>query len=205
MDKVSLTTMKMVLSDYVKLSEPYTCAECGETSKLIGETKVNGNWICPNCFSYYPYKSNPDIRVLTPFTILTNQLEEEKPKASGLMGLPTATFPMNMTTGFLVPSYSHGYRIKRRRNVLLAQAIDFTRYGRIKSGEVWQFELGFGDRQRAEYETLVDFVNSQGYHIPFNYTDPFRGTAHVCYFDSDVSDAQPSSFDGVSFSVNISE
>jgi hypothetical protein len=206
MDKVDLATVKTVLADYVKLSEPYTCKDCGETTKLIGETRANGNWICPNCFAYYPYKTNPDIKVSVPFTILTDQLEEkDKPKASGLLALPSATFPMNLTTGFLVPSYSNNYRIKRKRNVLLAQAIDFTRFGRIKSGEVWSFELGFGDRQRVEYETLIDFVNSQGYHLPFNYTDPFRGTAHVCYFDSDVSDAQPASFDGVSFSVSITE
>ena len=198
----------LVTNNFIKLSKPVECEVCHNTAKFIGESRTTGGWICPFCRQYYPYKDFPDIEIEVPFTKLSNQLEINTlpMKLSQPLSTPvTVDFPMDISTGFLVPNYSSGYRIKRKTNNLLGQAIDFTRYGRIKSGMIWQFDLGYDDRQVSEYETLAAFALTQGSHLPFNYTDPFRGSAHVCYFDSDISDAEPVSFDGVSFSISISE
>ena len=207
MDILTPQAMRIILSDFVRLSEEVTCPNCGKTTKMVGETRVNGNWICPECLAVFPYKTKK-LAVSAPFVKLTNQLLKTtaplSPVGLGPLGdPPTETFPLNMTTGFLVPSYS--YKIKRKRNALLGQASDFTRYGRIKSGSIWQFDLVFNGRARDEFEVLVAFANTVGYHIPFNYHDAFRGSDHICYFDSDVSDGDVTSFDEISFSVRITE
>jgi hypothetical protein len=207
MPKISEQQFLTIIDEFVKLSEIIECSNCGKQTKLIGETRKFGNWVCPYCFTYFPYIETPNIKIEVPFIKLTDQLNNEPIKQSSqLFGDPvTVDFPMDMDTGFLVPSYTSGYEISRKRNLLLAQAIDFTRFGRIKAGVIWQYNLGYDDRTSDEYETLISFADSMGYHLPFNYTDPFRGSNHICYFDSDVSPAQPASFDGVSFSVKISE
>jgi hypothetical protein len=199
--------LKNVIQDFVRLSEETVCGNCGRQSKLIGETREFGNWVCPYCLTYFPYKDNPKILVEIPFIKLTTQLDNAQPKSlQQPLGVAPVDFPMDLSTGFLVPSYSSSaYRIKRKRNVLLGQAIDFTRFGRIKSGLVWGFVLGYNDRTQDEYETLASFAETMGNHNPFNYTDPFRQSSHVCFFESDISDAEPASFDGVSFSIEISE
>jgi len=197
------TELLKVLSDYIRLSEPFTCTNCGKTSRLIGEPRINGNWWCPFCFTYYPYKETPDIQIEVPLVKLTNQLETA-PKGVVLepLGTPSTVFPMDLTTGFLVPSYST--KIRRKRNVLLAQAIDFTRYGRIKSESIWQFDLVFNKRMIAEFEVLISFADTQGYHLPFVYTDPIRHSTHTAFFDSDV-EGDEVDFNVMDFSVRISE
>jgi hypothetical protein len=201
MNTLSLETAKLILTDFVQFSEIMPCPNCDKETKLIGETKVNGNWFCPFCLTYFPYKDH-NFEIAVPFTRLTNELEPMKPQ-SILMGDPLVDFPMDLNTGFLVPSYS--YKIKRKRNVLLAVMEDFTRTGRIKSGTIWQFDLIWNERPIQEYEALIEFADLQGYHLPFQYTDVIRGTGHVCYADSDVSDAEADSFDTVRFSWRITE
>lgn len=193
-----------ILRDYIRLSSPTKCENCGRTTKFIGETRKFGNWYCPYCEQHYPYKENPNIVVDVPFVKLTDQLQNERqPFGAALLGDPVTTeFPMDTETGFLVPSF--GYKISRKKNVLLAQAIDFTRFGRIKSGNIWQFDLVWNDRPVAEFETLVSFCDTQGYHLPFIYNDQVRHSTHICFFDSDV-EAPAHSFDGMSFSVRITE
>jgi hypothetical protein len=201
MDTINLNT---IIKDFVKISKPVVCVNCGEHTKLIGETLPNGGWGCPFCAAYYTYADHPEVKVDVPFIKLTDQLETKQ--ESILLGdPPTATFPMDMVTGFLVPSYSTPYKIKRKKRVLLAEAIDFTRFGRIKSGLKWAFDLTWNDRPRDEYEVLIAFADTQGFQLPFNYTCPFRGSSHICYFDSDVSDGDVASFDDISFSVRITE
>jgi hypothetical protein len=207
MDKVSESQLRLIMSDFVRLSNTVTCPECGNETKMIGETRDNGNWICPFCLTYFPIKQTPQITLGVPFTKLTDQLEN-KPQRGILLGVPPDTFPMELNTaspnyGFLVPSYS--YKIKRKRNILLAVMDDFSRTGRDKGGVIWQFDLIWNERTREEYEELISFADNMAYHLPFNYTDVFRGTTHICYFDSDVSDAEPASFDNVNFSVRITE
>ena len=205
MNQIPIEQFKEILQDFVRLSDEISCPNCGETTKLVGETRKLGNWICPYCMEYFPYKDNPEIKTIVPFTKLTTELDTSIKLSSQPLGVAPVDFPMDIATGFLVPSYSNGYEIKRKRNTLLAQAIDFTRFGRIKSGLIWQFNLAYFDRTSDEYETLASFAETQGNHLPFNYTDPFRQSTHVCYFESDISPAQAASFDGVSFSILISE
>jgi hypothetical protein len=211
MEQINQEQFLLIINDFVKLSQPMECPNCHRQTKLVGETKKFGNWICGFCLHYFPYKDNQEIEVEVPFIKLTNQLDISEPQhlisslSTQPLGVAPVDFPMDITTGFLVPSYSGGYTIERKRNVLLAQAIDFTRFGRIKSGIIWQFDLGYDDRTVDEYETLISFADTQGNHLPFNYTDPFRQSSHICYLESDVSPAKPASFDGVSFSIKISE
>lgn len=197
------TELVKILNDYIKLSVPYQCQNCGKISKMIGETRINGNWWCPFCAAFYSYKDS-NIPVEIPFIKLTSQLDHdvESAQIKPLGVNATVEFPMNLNTGFLVPSFS--YKIRRKRNVLLAQAIDFTRYGRMKSGAIWQYDLVFNNREISEFEVLISFADTQGFHIPFIYRDPLRGSTHNCYFDSEV-EGDPSSFNEINFSVRISE
>lgn len=115
---------------------------------------------------------------------------------------PAPNFPMNIVTGFLVPSY--GYRIRRERKYLLAIAEDGTRTGRVKGGMKWGFELVFKNRPKTEMDTLIGFWETQGFWTAFDYTDPFKETEHLCYFDSKV-EIEVISFDTADFSVTIVE
>jgi hypothetical protein len=197
-------TFKLIISDFVRISKNTVCPNCNQETKFIGESLLNGNWVCSWCFAYFPYRDNPDIEIETPFIKLTNQLAPSEPKSQSiLLGDAPVDFPMNLTTGFLVPSY--GYKLRRKRNAMLAVMDDFTRTGRIKSGNIWLFDLQWVDRSKEEYEALDAFADVQGFHEPFNYTDVFTGNEHICYFDSDISDAVPSSFDAVDFSIKITE
>ena len=207
MEQLTLEQFKPILNDFVRLSATGECPNCHKTTQLVGETRLNGNWICPWCYTYFPYKDNPDIPVEVPFIKITNEFQQV-PVGAPLGDPPAATFPMvtnpaDPNNGFLVPSYS--YKFKRKRRVLLAEMDDFTRTGRIKSGSIWQFDLVWNNRSVAEYEALVEFLDQQGYHLPFNYTDQVRGSNHICYFDSDVSEFSTESFDEGSFSVRITE
>lgn len=194
--------LEKLLEGFIKLSVPTTCPNCEKTTKLIGERAATGNWWCPFCVQFFPYAEFPGIETEVPFTKLTTQLEPSLLQTAAPLGLPGDDFPMDLATGFLVPSYTH--KIRRKRNILLATAIDFTRYGRIKSGTIWQYDLQFNERDLSEFETLASFVDTQGYHLPFNYTDPVRGTSHVMYFDSDVEgEAEP--VNTISFGVRITE
>jgi hypothetical protein len=195
----TLENFKIVLNDYVRLTAPVTCLNCGKTVKMVGETKKNGNWWCGYCFNTVPFEESA-WPVAVPFTKLGAKLE---PETQGQpLGLPAANFPMNIETGFLVPSY--GSRTSRKQNLLLSVANDFTRFGRIKSGSIWQFDLTWNGRASSEYEVLLAFADSQGFHLPFNYTDPVRQTSHILYFDSDIL-MEPESFDTLNFSVKLTE
>jgi hypothetical protein len=200
--QIKESEFKLIIADFVRLSTSTTCPNCERTTKFVGETRDNGNWICPWCYSVFPIKNTAEIITEVPFVKLTDQLINQ-PLAAPLGDPPSATFPMNTTTGFLVPSYS--YKFRRKRRILLAEMDDFTRAGRIKSGSIWQFDLVWSDRSVAEYEALVEFIDVQGYHLPFNYTDVIRGSNHVCFFDSDASEFDTQSFDDGNFSVRITE
>jgi hypothetical protein len=203
-NKLTTEQFQTVIKDFVRLSAEGKCPECGEETKLVGEVRENGNWVCPYCLTYFP---QGDVQAEVPFIKLTNELSlksSAQPKGESILLGVNPSFPMNVSTGFLVPSYS--YRIKRKRNAKLAVMSDFTRKGRIKSGNIWQFDLSWNQRPIEEYTTLIAFAEERGYHLPFDYTDPvLNDVTRICYFDSDVSDAEPSSFDSFNFSVRITE
>lgn len=203
MDVDNTEQLVKVISDFIKLSEKVECPNCKKETKMIGEVRKNGNWWCPFCTAWFPFKE-VSIATEVPFIKLTDQLNTTEPSVlmGEPLGAPNVDFPMNLDTDFLVPSY--GSKSRRKRNVLLGQAIDFTRYGRIKSGSIWQFDLTFNERSRLEFETLLSFSAAQGYHLPFNYINPFRNTVHICYFDSEV-EGDEVSFDTVNFTVRLSE
>jgi hypothetical protein len=205
MDKLNENNIVTLLQDFVKISEPEVCPVCKKETKFVGETRTNGGWVCPRCYSYFPYRDF-NFKVMVPFTRLTNELEPTvpTPKGSILLGDPDPSFPINTTTQFLVPSYNN-YRIKRKRNILLAVMEDFSRTGRDKSGNIYQFDLGWIERPKAEYDALITFANDRAFHLPFNYYDVFLKNTYTCFFDSDVSDAEVISFDNVSFSVRLTQ
>jgi hypothetical protein len=190
-----------VLTDFIKLSEKTECPNCKKLTKMIGEVRKNGNWWCPFCTTWFPYR-DLNLAVDVPFVKLTDQLNTETKPLGAPLGVPDVDFPMDLSTGFLVPSY--GSKTRRKRNVLLGQAIDFTRYGRIKSGSIWQFDWTWNNRSRQEYDTLISFSAEMGYHLAFNLINPFRNTVHICYFDSEV-EGDEQEFDTISFSVRLSE
>src|SRR6185436_12044364 len=108
---------------FVKLSEPVQCEKCDETVKLVGELRENGNWYCPSCEEINIGDFIPEV----PF-IKFDAIEEKSSSVTPLMGgmlfgTGTPSFPMNLSTGFLVPSYS--YKIVRKRRILIASTEDF--------------------------------------------------------------------------------
>lgn len=102
----------------------------------------------------------------------------------------------------LTPDFS--YKIKRHRRVLLAVAEDGTPTGRFKGPIRWSFEFVFRNRTVDEYETLRTFWETQGYHIPFDYTDPILGVTVSLRFDSEI-ECTGSSFNTLDFNVNATE
>ncbi len=198
-----METIPTQLKDgFIKLSEPLQCSNCGQVENMVGELRSNGNWYCPNCGAIQ-YLTSPKI-VASYVRYGTTSDSKSKLLGGPLMplGTPPPVFPSNSSTGFLIPSYS--YKIVRKKKILVEATEDFTRTGRIKSAGIWAFELGFNSRAKTEFDTLMDFWEAQGYHNPFTYTDPFKGTSHTCYFDSEVS-SDTSSFDEISFSFRITE
>lgn len=188
-----------IVNDYVRVSEMIKCPKCGESVTMIGETKANGNWWCINCGQYFPYREN-NFPVSQLFTKVSQPTQL---KLGGPLGdPPEENFPMDLETSFLVPSYSSA--IHRRVKTLVEVTEDYTRTGRLKNLGQFAFDLKFNQKTLDEYETLLAFWETQRYHLPFNYTDPFRNTSHICYFDSEV-EAEPESFDLISFSVRITE
>jgi hypothetical protein len=220
----------LVRTGFVYLSYPTACPNCDNFVRLIGERKKNGSWYCPVCTGYWEYsKLDKQIpwekaawKVQTPSEVIVDrsplsqfvtfgqdptgfmaQFGGMVPRTARPWGDPVAnTFPHDLASGFLTPSF--GYRIKRKRRYLLAIAEDGTRTGRVKGGLSWGFDLVFKNRQKDEYDTLVAFWDTMGLWTPFNYTDTIKGTSHVCYFDSEV-EAEASSFDALDFNVTISE
>src|SRR5688572_16395376 len=101
MEQLSNTQLKTILQDFVKLSEAVECPNCKQETKLIGETKTFGNWICPFCQTYFPYKDHPSILVGVPFIKLTDELQSKQMLAHPLGDPAPVDFPMNLDTGFL--------------------------------------------------------------------------------------------------------
>jgi hypothetical protein len=109
--------------------------------------------------------------------------------------MPTPTLPLE-------PDYT--YKVHRQRRILLAIAEDGTPTGRFKGPIRWSFELVFRNRTVDEYESLRTFWETQGYHIPFTYTDPILGVTVTCRFDSEIS-MSGSSFNTLDFDCTITE
>lgn len=189
-----------IRNQFVRLSKQFECPNCHEGVQFIGELRENGNWYCPNCEDNIPGDFDVDVPYIKYDSI--PKKSSLGPLGGILMGSGTPSFPMDIATSFLVPSYS--YKIVRKRRLLIETTEDFTRTGRVKSSPKWAFELTFNNITKAEFDALVAFWEQQSYHLSFFYTDPFKGSTHLCYFDSEVS-TETSSFNEVSCSVRITE
>ncbi len=110
------------------------------------------------------------------------------------------SYPHNLVTGFLVPSY--GTKPKVHQRVLLAVAEDGTRTGRIKSGIQYGFDLVYKNRSTSEYATLMSFWQTMGLHLPFNYYDKLQNVWFTLYFDSEI-EGEYLSFALIDFSVAV--
>lgn len=111
-----------------------------------------------------------------------------------------ATYPQNLSTGFLVPDY--GTEPKRERTTLVYESLAGTKSGRIKSDTGWSFSAKYKSRRYLEWKTLNQFHDTVDLFTPFNFYDIPSESWYVVYFNSRPEGVYQS-FDAVDFNISM--